>query len=36
MNMGAHNAGFVTYVAIITMSFFIIVSLYGAAYWSNL
>ena len=34
MNIEAHNAGFITYVAIFTMSF-ISISLYGIAYWSN-
>ena len=36
MNVGAHNAGFITYIAILTMSFFIIISFYGAAYRTNM
>ena len=36
MNIEAHNAGFITYVAIFTMSLLLVLALYGIAYWSNL
>ena len=29
MNMGAHNAGFITYVAILTMSFLLLLAFMG-------
>ena len=29
MNMGAHNAGFITYVAIFTMSFLLVLAFMG-------
>ena len=36
MNVGAHNAGFITYIAILTMSFFIILAFMGLRIGQNM